>query len=390
MDSFVGSAVQNPPLLRESAANAIVPHRNWTAARDRALEAVRRGTKMTGILGPPGVGKTLLLEDLARTLEASGVDVWLLPPGEAAYGADEDGVVLIDEDCRLNGEAWARMFRSPGRYVIAGQPMLAEYLRTFPYGVETVFINPIDADEAAPFIMAQLLHFGEPTELFSRAAVSRLTERAGGIPQMLSTLARSALHLAHTEQADTVRPRHVDEAAIRDGELSATNLQQRASPVGPASTTAPRIGEQWWKWPAVGLVCVGAIVGIMAFFVHIDGGVKDDPAPAAATAATAPAPQVVRALSSPPADDAVRGPSSSSATPAAAALTNPVAERPSASPPEGQHAAASLASVNAAGVPQGNDMGQRSLKHHLPGTHSVKHHRKPASPTHPSDQADGG
>ena len=106
--------------------------------------------------------------------------------------------------------------------------------------VETVFINPIDADEAAPFIMAQLLHFGEPTELFSRAAVSRLTERAGGIPQMLSTLARSALHLAHTEQADTVRPRHVDEAAIRDGELSATNLQQRASPVGPASTTAPR------------------------------------------------------------------------------------------------------------------------------------------------------
>jgi hypothetical protein len=389
MDSFVGSAVQNSPLLRESAANAIVPHRNWTAARDKALEAVRRGTKMTAILGPPGVGKTLLLEDLARTLEASGVDVWLLPPGEAACGSDEDGVVLIDEDCRLNGEAWARMFRSPGRYVIAGQPMLAEYLRTFPYGVETVLINPIDADEAAPFIMAQLLHFGEPTELFSRAAVNRLTERAGGIPQMLNTLARSALRLADTEQADSVRPRHIDEAAVRDGDLSATSPQQQTSPVEPASATLPRIGALWWKWPAVGLVCVGAIVGIMAFLVHVDGGVRDDPAPAAAvTAATATAPQVVRALGSSPADDAPR--SSSSATPAAAAVASPVAERPLASPPEGQQPAASLASANAAAVSQGNDVSQRSLRHHLPGAHTVKHHRKPASPTHPSDQSDGG
>jgi hypothetical protein len=389
MDSFVGSAVQNSPLLRESAANAIVPHRNWTAARDKALEAVRRGTKMTAILGPPGVGKSLLLEDLARTLEASGVDVWLLPPGEAAYGSDEDGVVLIDEDCRLNGEAWARMFRSPGRYVIAGQPMLAEYLRTFPYGVETVLINPIDADEAAPFIMARLLHFGEPTELFSRAAVNRLTERAGGIPQMLSTLARSALRLADTEQADSVRPRHIDEAAIRGSELSATNPEQQPSPDRPAKRSPPRLGERWWKWPAVGLACAGAIVGIVAFFVHVDGGVNDEPAPAAAvTAATATAPQAVRALSASPADDAPRA--TSSATQAAAAAASPVAERQSASPPEGQQAAASLASANAAAVSQGNDTGQRSLKHRLPGTHNVKHHRKPASPTHPSDQSDGG
>jgi hypothetical protein len=386
MDSFAGLAVRNSSSQRDSAAKAIVTHRNWKAARDRALEAVRRGTKMTAILGPSGVGKTLLLEDLARTLEASGVDVWLLPPGEAMCGPDDDGVVLIDEDCRLNEEAWARMFRSSGRYVIAGQPRLAEYLRTFPYGVETIFVTPIDADAEAPFNVAQLLSFREPTELVSRAAVDRLTKRAGGLPRRLKAFARSALRLADIHREKSERPPHGDEATASDSASLTANSRQVATRPGRRGWAFPLTSQRWWKWPTIGLAGVGAVFGIAVVSGQFDEAVTDAPAATAATAAPLQAIRTSPEASAP--DSAPRTLSPPSTT---AIVPIPSVDR-SASPPsstEGQQAAVSSSSVSPPRAPQGNDA-QRPSKHRVPTSHGVKRHGKPPSSARASDKSEGG
>jgi hypothetical protein len=395
MDSFAGSALENLPLQRANAATGNAPHRNWTAAHERALQAVHRGTKLTAILGPSSVSKTQLLEDLARRLEASGTDVWLLPSGEAVDGAADDGVVLIDEGCRLNGEAWARMFRGPGRYVIAGQPMLAEYLKTFPYGVETIFIDPIDADEVAPFFMARLPHFGQPAENVTRAAVDRLTKHAAGIPRMLSTLTRSAVRVVDGAQANSVRPRHIDAAATTATGISVAEPQPRLGRRERATSALLALGKHWPTVPAIVLICVGAIFGTVMVSLRFDSGGKDDPAiaaPATEKAATA--------TSRMPADNGAQ-PSQPPAI-ASTAATSPRDRPPLPQSTEGQKSAASpvpiaaptafpaAAPLGAAGSLQGDDPSQRSAKRNLPGAHAVKHHHKPASTARPSDQSPRG
>jgi hypothetical protein len=389
MDSFAGSALENLPLQRANAATASAPRRNWTAAHERALEAVQRGTKLTAILGSPDAGKTLVLEDLARRLEESGTDVWLLPPGEAVHGADGDGVVLIDEGCRLNGETWARMFRGPGRYVIAGQPMLAEFLRTFPYGVETIFIDPNGADEVAPHLMARLPHFGDPAENSTRAAVDRLTKHAASIPRMLNTLARSAVRVADTRHSSSVRPRHIETAAATEPERPAAKRRPRIGPHERVTLTLRALGKHWRTWPVIVLICVGAIVGTVTVFRQFDGGGKDDPTISApATEAATASPRTLGADGAKP-----------SLPPAAAAVSSTTATPSRDLPPvpqstEGQKSAASLApagaSIGPAGSLQGDGPGQHSAKRHLPGAHPVKHHHKPTSTTRPSDQSPGG
>jgi hypothetical protein len=383
MDSFAGSALEKSPLQRPHTATAVASQRNRIAAHESALQAVQRGTKLTAILGPPGVGKTRLLEDLASRLEASGTDVWLLPPDQSVHAAEDDGVVLIDEGCRLNGEVWARMFRSPGRYVIAGQPMLAEYLKTFPYGVETIFINPTDADEVTPFFMARLPHFAEPSENVTSAAVDHLKTHAAGIPETFGTLARSA-ELA--EHADSVRPRHIEAAPTTNVVLPVADQQPRVGPRERATPAPFGLGKHRKTWLAIVLVCLAAIGGTTMHPLQFDSQGKN------ASAIATPTPEAPAASPQTPGDDGMQA-SQPLPPPAisSAKATSPRDQPPVPQSAEGQKSAAQLVSTPAGTTLQGDDPGQHpAAKHHAPGAHAVKHHHKPASAIRPSDQSAGG
>jgi hypothetical protein len=431
-------AIKDSQSQRAFAADPVMQHRNWIDARDMALQALWRGTKLTAILGPPGAGKTRMLEDLARTLEASGVKAWLRPPGEAVFGSDGDGVVLLDEDCHLNAEIWTEMFQSPGRYVIAGQPMLAEYLRTFPSDVEALFINPRDADDAERFVAAQPGRDEEVSgQLMSDAVGPLMLEAADDVPQMSDTLAGSELLPAGTGNAGSNWPGHGDEGVAGDGG-NALTADPPAGSRGPEVRTRQPAGTRLWDWKAIGLVCAVTMVGAWAVAKYVGSTLVHTPMPANSTnAAPAAAQKVVStvkevpagglpkaaAVPSPPTDLVAKSstpvlqpsipPQSAERlptpppVPAQAVTTNavtaPTVTAPAAiSPPVPTQSvttqAVTIPAVTAPPVstakvqepPRGSRVAAPRRKHHIYRAHVRRHHRKPPPPppTDPSEPTD--
>ncbi len=209
-----------------------VAHRGWTEARDRVLSAVLAGRGLVLVLGAPGTGKTLLLQEIARTLRADGIDVLLLPRGDlvtdeaeartADAGVGRRRVVLIDEADRMNAAALDHLGRlGTCAFVLAGtrDPGDEQPGGWSPTVAATVVrLAALPANEVGAFIAARLTQSQLRTDLLTEEAVAQLAKHSGGMPRMLNTLAGAALFLARAQRARRVEAAHVDQAAaLRDG-----------------------------------------------------------------------------------------------------------------------------------------------------------------------------
>lgn len=209
----------------------VVAHRAWRQAREEALAALLEGCRLILLVGSPGTGKSLLLDELAQTLRAKGRQVLLLPRGDvlpdfaevgwAPSRADTPRVVLVDEANRLTDGVFELLGRLGScSLVMAGLPALIDEHADGLPGSRSVHLRPLAPDEVPAFMAARLAQIGSPAETFGPDALSRLAELSDGAPRLINTLAGTAHFLAGLEGASTVGGAHVVEAAALRGDVA--------------------------------------------------------------------------------------------------------------------------------------------------------------------------
>jgi len=229
-----------------------------TEATEEALEAlqrrVREGRAPVALVGPPGVGKTLLLRVLDGRLGASFRVVYVpfgaLPPdelctwilaqlGESAgrdpkrdlvaaslrlEGAGSALVVILDDAGSMPAETarWlsalvARAERAIRLVVALAESSVSDQvLSSFQPAPSRVQLRALaSADETARYLRAHLVHSNAPREVrarFDPASVLYLHRGSGGVPRVLSGLAGELAR-------GTLSVLPLDEAGARDEPL---------------------------------------------------------------------------------------------------------------------------------------------------------------------------
>lgn len=235
-----GSAERSLPVL----------HHAWIKARDQALAAVRAGDDLILVLGPPGTGKTLLLRDLAHILGSGGYDVLFQPRGDIPIEAAKavagsrkpplPRVILVDEADRMTVAALARLRQfGAASLVCAGLNGPAHDLGHLPATV--VRLAPLAPDEVGVFAAVRLTRAGRQAPPLDDQAISRLAERSGGVPRVLTMLVDAAAFLAAMDGAARICASHVDQAAEMRGDDAAPGAPPaKAEPDGALQ---PRVAQ---------------------------------------------------------------------------------------------------------------------------------------------------
>lgn len=313
----------------------IVEHRAWRVAKSCALTTIEAGSGLVVVLGAPGTGKTLLLNDLARRLEAAGRPYTLLDRGDLAQQPVEAGVGLIDEADRIDPDTLAKIVRATDRcHVLVALPRFIEQITGFTNPMTVVSLAPLTPEGIAAFVAQRLAGAGRPADLFSLTAMAALVEHSGGIPRVITMLAGGAISLAAIEGAVQVTAEHVEQVMTWRGGLEpatpTTSSTLRAAVVTLETLEKPAVPE------AAGTVIADPTVrrrpiGVAALAV---GGVVI----AALALHTALAPWPIRPVSQ-----------QAAPSPEAPAMPQPVASIETPQPPEADAVVALAAIAPAAG-----------------------------------------
>lgn len=228
-------AVADPVFQPQIAPEAAVPHPAWQRARAAALEAMFSGDAAI-LLGAPGSGKTLLLQELARVLRNADQPVRLIKQPVVLDGPRGEDILLVDDADALDADVLAALCAGPGPVLLAARPSSAERLARHP--VRLVALDPLAPEDVARFVAARLAAAGRARDLLEAEAVLALARHSGGLPRLVNTIGGSALFLAGWDGSPRVRLRHVEEAvALRndpgDGALpplAAPSLADGAAP----------------------------------------------------------------------------------------------------------------------------------------------------------------
>lgn len=193
----------------------------WGQATDTALALLLAGPGLTVLLGPSGVGKTLLLTELERRLRARGRDVTLIRQGQEALAGGEQAVVfalppdkilLIDEVKAAEGVLLALPGLEQRHCLLSAQPSFEAELLDLADPPAIIRLHPLSPSAAQLFIAERLRRAGRPAAQLTEPALRLLITGTHGIPRLLCAVGGGALYLAGSENAEQVSVEHVTQA----------------------------------------------------------------------------------------------------------------------------------------------------------------------------------
>jgi|SRR5450432_2510703 general secretion pathway protein A len=214
----------------------------YLRARGKVLAALQRRSRVVLLVGAPGVGKTLLLEDVLGEIKGQFalcrinqphisatelLQALLLQLGAAP--ADDSGQprpiaelaaslepiaarsappLLVVDDAQLLAPATLRTFgdilaRVPRlKILLALQSGPPSALEEFAAGMRAaeqprqIHLHPLAADATKAYVERRLAVAGSNKELFTADAYATLFQHTGGAPRLINVLCDAALHAA--------------------------------------------------------------------------------------------------------------------------------------------------------------------------------------------------
>ncbi|MBR0656965.1 hypothetical protein [Plastoroseomonas arctica] len=216
----------SPPFEPPPSAADAFQHNGWKQARSSVLKALAEGGLVI-LAAPHGAGKTLLLQDLERTLRSAGVKVSLEGREAVATSIAPDVVRLVDDADPLD-EATLFSLAMLGKATVLGVlPPAADRMAFLPGRVSVTRLAPLSRAEVDAFVAAGLAAAGLSPDAFGVEAIDSLAALSEGLPGRLNLLGQASLLQAQLDQASQVQAEHV----IRAAEISAPGGATR----GPAA-----------------------------------------------------------------------------------------------------------------------------------------------------------
>ena len=210
----------------------------WQQARTTVVAALNQGDAAV-VLGASGTGKTLLLQDLVRTLGQEGRPTRLVGHADLLDPALKSHIIVIDDADLIEADDLATLGMREAPFVLAARSQFADRLADLPRPITAVHLRPLSPVEVAHFVAARLSSAGRSRDLLEPEAVLTLALRSRGVPRLVNVLAAAAVMQAKTEKAASVCRRHVEQAAAVCADIVADSepevLFQPAEEVGSAS-----------------------------------------------------------------------------------------------------------------------------------------------------------
>lgn len=256
-----------PPFRNEFRREFYYASPTHQAALLKLRYAVEQRTQAALLLGPPGTGKSFLIQMLANSLPenagplfgtscpSDSADYLLLHIAETigsqvaesisghiagadpyaawrglqrelhAYRENGQHPVLVLEEAQLlqNPNTWEVMRNlmtltldgaTPWTVVVVAQPLLLARLERLPHVEEIfflkTFLRPLTATETAEYISHCLHTVGCSEDIFAPEAVESVAEFSAGIPRRINRLCDLALLLACAEKSRHVTREHIE------------------------------------------------------------------------------------------------------------------------------------------------------------------------------------